>query len=62
MFARPGLLGSPGLVFPTQAVAFSDVVDYARGAVKCRRGSIGRVRDVPEIAGVESVDVTGRVI
>jgi hypothetical protein len=61
MFAGLGLLGSPGLVFPTQAVAFSDV-DYARGAIKCRRDSIGRARDVPEIAGVESVDVTGRVI
>ena len=61
MFSRPGLLGSPGLVFPTQAAAFGDV-DYARGAIKCRRGSVGRAREVPEIGGVESVDVAGRVI
>jgi hypothetical protein len=85
-FARPGLLGSPGLVFPTQGPIFQKVIfealklPGARSFVadgpfptrilqapaphagRQRYGSIGRVRDMPEIGAVKSVDVAGRLV
>src|SRR5579863_9038750 len=55
MFARPGLLGSPGLAFPQTDFPLEIDGEIVTALER-------RARDVPEIGAVKSVDVAGRLV